>query len=195
MKDRVYVLTQDPDCGGEMSGSGFAVVTTKKVLAVGIARMPRRLVGMHAVRAQIASLGPTLDLFQGAFPVQFDRALVEYPIDYGQKRFAKPEDLMRLASVSGAGLALMGERKIAKRIQEVYPYQWKGQRSKRADWKNTLRYYGYDHTFNSNKDDCVPKFEFPDDVLQLTEITAKNMPEILDAMGIGIYGLIKEGVE
>lgn len=179
-----------------MGGSGIAVVTTKKVLAVGIATMPKKLVAMHAVRTQLPSLAALLDKVSETFEgITFNRALCEFPMDYGQKRYADPNDLMRLSAVSGAAMAMMLERRMATRVQEVFPYQWKGNRKKAPDWRNTLTYFGWPFKVVSKRDDAMPKFEFPDDVIILSEISQKNLPEILDAMGIGIHALTKEGAE
>lgn len=191
---RAHVVGFDPDCGGQLGGSGIAVVTTRKVLAVGIAPMTKKLTGMFAVRAQVRALAPLLDRVMEVFNgVPIDRALVEFPMDYGQKRHADPNDLMRLSAISGAALALMAEKGFATRIGEVFPYQWKGQRSKSADWRNTLTYYDIPFKMLSKHKDAMPKFVWPEDVVQLSEIRQNNLPEILDAMGIAIHALQKEG--
>lgn len=190
-----YVLAMDPDCGGGMGGSGVCIATTKKVLALGIAVMPKNLGGLFAVKAQRKSVTALLRAAHAWLGRSFDRAVCEIPIDYGQKRDADPADLMRLSLIAGGAEAIMDD--MADRVDMVEPYRWKGQRKKGPDGQNTLRYYGWDYDWN-RKADSIPKFKIPADVHMLSDpalLRAQHYSELLDAMGLALWALGKEGAD
>lgn len=198
MSGRCYVITMDPDTGGGMGGSGICVATTKKVLAVGIATMTRHLSGVAAVKEQIKAIYTLVHCAHGRIfgggGGQFDRGMVEIPRDYGEDRKADPNDLIRLSMISGAGATALS--RTCDRFDLVTPMDWKGNRPKSADWRNTLRYYGWEHQWDRARANALPVFEWPEDVMMLSgPIPKKNVGEVLDAMGIAIHALTKEGAE
>lgn len=199
MSGRCYVITMDPDTGGGKGGSGICVATTKKVLAVGIATMKRHSSGVAAVKEQVRAVRDLIEkakdaIFPGSNGECFDRGIVEIPRDYGEDRKADPNDLIRLSIISGAGAAAM--RPFCARFDLAFPMDWKGNRAKPADWRNTLRYFGWPHTWDKARANALPKFEWPEDVIMLSgPVPTENVGEILDAMGIAIHALTKEGAE
>lgn len=187
----IRVLGVDPDTGGSMGGTGIALVTTKRVLAVGVAVMPSRQVRIRATTVQRRVLGKLLRRVAKVGPM--DRCIIEMPMDYGALRYADPNDLMRLSLISGAAAAVLDE--FCDTVQWVSPGQWKGNRSKSADWRNTLTYFGWDYEWSRKRANALPEFEIPKGVVCLSEITAEGKKEIADALGLAYYGLVKEGAD
>jgi hypothetical protein len=183
------VLAIDPDT----RASGVALVKTRRVLALGLAHNPNYHAGaMQAVDQQFRALGTLLrKAMQVAGAV--DRCVIEIPMDYGQKRYADPNDLMRLSMISGSAAGVLVE--FCPRVQAVCPYEWKGQRTKMADHKNTLRYFGW--KFAQRTVCALPTFTIPKDVMLLSAppTTQDHYSELADAMGLGIYGLAREGAQ
>lgn len=194
----VLCLGIDPDTGGGNEGSGIALVTTRRVVAVAVARgaWRRSLHALRVVQAQIAAIGPTVEevLRRAAGPEdEVARALVEVPIDYGQKRIADPNDLLRLSLVAGGAYHVLLPR--AQVVQLVQPFEWKGQRKKSVDQRSTLTYFGWDYEWTPRRPQALPRKIRPAEGVQIVGCVApQDWPQVLDAMGIGLWALSKEGL-
>lgn len=173
----------DPDT----TGSAVAIVTTRRVVAIGV-NLTEGKTGMLAVKAQRKALRPFLR--RACSIGELDRVAVEIPMDYGQKRFVDPNGLMRLSLISGAAGSIFDE--FSERVDFLEPFRWKGQRPKPVDQANTLRYFGWE--FEQPTIHSLPRIkEPPDDVVLLSEIPASSWVDVIDAMGLGLYALQKEG--
>lgn len=189
MKDprACYVAGFDPDTGGTEGGSAVAICTTRRVLAVGVCLTEGRT-AMHAAKHQRKNLRAILR--RACSIGELDMVGVEVPMDYGQKRFARPADLMRLSLISGAAAIVFDE--YCKKVEWVEPYKWKGQRPKAVDQRNTLTYFGW--PFTCRAVGSIPKVtEIPEDVTLLSEVPQRSMEDVVDAMGIALYCLHREG--
>lgn len=186
---KVVVLGFDPDSGSDFGGSGVVLATTRKVLAVGVATMPKKAQGKWAVAQQCQQVQK---LLRRVVKIgRIDRAVLEIPMDYGEKRVARIEDIMPLSLVSGCARGVIEE--FCSRVDFVEPWQWKGQRKKGPDQRNSLKYFGWDFD-DRGGGTAKPKFSIPRNVLVLSEgITEKHHCEIADAMGLALYALDREG--
>lgn len=161
----------DPDT----NYTGMALVTPDKVLAIGGIRSDRGLVSMcqrmhYAIREAIKLSLPDVIVVEGQQIYRTGRA--------------DGNNILQVSAVAGAALA--ATEGIA-RVLFPRPRDWKGQRPKGVDQKNTLRHYGWEYEdYGPNR---PPEWIPPAGLKQFGDpIPLRHKKEVADAMGLGLWG-------
>lgn len=174
-------LAIDPDT----RCTGIALVDLEKVHAVGVVDVSRFAGnGRERTVAMCCSIDAALAKFPWHTFMRPGRCYVEDQQVYGTGS-VDANNLTLLAKVSGAAVAACGL--ISRDVRLVYPREWKGSRPKGADHKATLDHYGWSYEFKGPKVPCEVT-ALPGDVEVIGTIPAGHMKEILDAMGLGLWG-------
>ncbi len=174
------VIVVDPD----LRNSAVIVARPGKVLAVGIATaMSKEVEGSHrsAVMHRVADQAHSVNALVTRCMAEFGSVrlgVAELPLDYGSKRFARPQDIVNLASISGAALGAFGRVGIA-----VAPADYKGQRPKSVCERDAMHYFGWQ----------LPprRFRIPENVELLTDIPTRAYEDVRDALVIAKWAILQ----
>lgn len=149
----IAAIGVDPD----LHNTAIAVATKDQVLALGVIRGQKGLIEDEAVEDMVAALTDGIEDFLN------DRAHVLIAVDNhqarveGQKFYGKslPEDLIRLATVSGAAMSCLNARGHA--VKTMQPTHWKGSVDKTTNQARTLAAYGISYkVVGGLKGYCIP---------------------------------------
>lgn len=110
--------------------------------------------------------------------------VVENQQAYGQGK-ADPNDLIRLSHVAGAAAGAAAFR--AGRVLFPRPRVWKGGVPKGVHQGRVLDQIGWGYQFNGPKRP-VTKVEVPEGVKLLGEIPEEHWSEVVDAIGLALWG-------
>lgn len=156
--------------------TGMALVTLDKVLAIGGIRSDNGLIPMcqrifHGIREAMVLARP-------------DVIVVEGQQIYRNTR-VDGNNVLQVAAVAGAALAVTEG---CSKVLLPRPRDWKGQRPKGVDQKNTLRHYGW--KFLDNGPTHPPSWTVPAGLKTFGDpIPVRHKKEIVDAMGLARWGL------
>lgn len=178
-KNLLNVIVVDPD----LKNSAVIVAKPGTILAVGVATNwtkdvegSHRKATLHRLAEQchsVCALVQRAILEYGGFRL----GVSEMPLDYGTKRFARPQDIVHLAAVSGAALGAMARLGLA-----VAPADYKGQRPKAVCEKDAIEYFGWARPGR--------RFRIPTEVECLTEVPENALEDVRDAMVIAKWALL-----
>jgi len=190
----IAAIGVDPD----LHNTAIAVVTKERVLALGVIRGQDGLKEDEAVEDMVAEVHNYLPTWLSHMLAQGIKVFSPKPPSRveGQKFYGKslPEDLIRLATVSGACLAALNRSWLGQ-ARLVQPTHWKGSVDKTTNQARTLKDYGVGFkVVGGLKGYCVPttnKEKLP------TIWTSDGSPplqsdwkHVLDAVGIARWTVL-----
>ena len=192
----MIVLGIDPDT----NNTGYALLEEGdegvKVLVCGVVDT-RSTKGILAVEKTAEGLRDALAKLPPA-----DLVIAEYPVHYnggpgvrhGRPNKVNPNSLVMLAAVSGAAVGAANLKEGGKSAL-ARPAVWKGQQSKGANQRQSCRIIGWKFKVTSNYSIALTEVTPHKDTVvnEWKGRSKKPWSEILDAVGIALYGLNKYG--
>lgn len=175
----MLALGIDPD----LHHTGLALVSEDDTVEVAMAVVPTRYKRGDAVLIMIDMLRVKIaEILEGS-PV--DLVVVEGQQKYKNKR-TRPEDLINLATIAGAGLAygMVGADTLALR---PLPSKWKGTVPKGIHQGRILQSVGYASVLLGRDKGAMP--ETPTMIFGGGDIPAKHWTHVVDAIGLAKWGL------
>ena len=186
----MVILGIDPDT----NNTGWALVeeTPEKVrvLECGVVdtRKTSGILGVERTVLGLLEILPTLP--------QADGVVAEYPQHYhkgsGRPSRVDPNSLIMLSAISGAAVAIAKVREGGPRAL-VRPAVWKGQQSKGANQRQSCRVVGWTFGVTTKYTQALHN-PVPDKDVKVhgwSGRSGKPWSEILDAVGLAVYGLGK----
>ena len=173
----ITVIGVDPDT----KCTGFALVVDGKATAVGVFDIRHLKVKGREAAIQ---MGADLSLFFQDISFTPTLSVIEGQQIY-RKSKADGNDLLLVALVSGAAAGSAALNSQATVIPR--PKDWKGQQPKGVNQSRTLDRLGWSYSFDGPKRP-VRDVVIPEDVNVVGEIPPAHMKEVLDALGLALWG-------
>lgn len=162
----------------DTKGTGWALVSSdKEVLACGILTV----YGMRGLEGASAMAG----VVAGFEWPRCDVAVVEGQEVYSKGK-ANANNLIPLAMVTGAAAGVLHWK--ACEVIVPKPRRWKGQMGKGAHQAWVLDQIGWEYEFKGKKNPPVVG-EIPPEVKVVGNIPEGSMKEVVDAIGLALWGL------
>jgi len=182
-----------------MHSMGVAIVDeTKRVLQVEAINTPNKFTGKDAILYQINMFRSFLNRIDSPYPWGIDKTVIEFPVIKYLKGGKKvnPESIKKLAAVAGGVYGVCSEKarydeRFSCLVQPfgggdfVEPTEWKGTVPKLQHHRRICASLGW--SWREEGKILIPGL--PMDVIGREQLNKKNAPDIMDAIGLALWGL------